>query len=177
MKRIAVVSGLAALILTAPGGAKALTITLDNPLQTVSSPDNGTTTVDFTGTVRFDSLLFAVVLLDNPSNTANTLSLQATLNSAFSSAAQFGANYTGSLFSVAVPIGTPPDLYGFEAELKITEFSLGGATASESAHFSVDVTPGSSSVPEDGPTILLLALALATLYIASPLTGQAITRT
>lgn len=82
-------------------------------------------------------------------------------------------NYTGSLFSVEVPSGTPPDFYGFEAELKIMEFSLGGSTASGSAHFSVDVTPGSSSVLEDGPTILLLALALATLCVASPLTRQA----
>ena len=164
------------MILTACGDAKALTITLDSPLQFVSTPDSGTTTVDFTGTVQFDSLLFAAVLLDNPANPANTLSLQATLNSAFASAAEFGANYTGSLFSVAVPTGTPPDFYGFEAELTIMEFSLGGGTASGSAHFSVDVTPGSRSVPEDGQTILLLALALATLYVASPLMGLAITR-
>lgn len=180
MKRTATVLSHCALIFLAmnlPSAAHAISITFDNASQTVAAPPSGVTSLIFSGTVEIDQF-FIVNLpqLDQPSNGSNTLA--ATLDSGFVTFTQsVGATqiytYTGTLFTVDVPAGTPAGTYD-TAQLNLNEFTAGGNTDEAHAAFSVVVTgatnggPGGpgNSVPENGATALLLGLSLAGLAVA-----------
>jgi hypothetical protein len=137
-----------------------ISLTLDDPNQSVPAPASGITTVDFSGTVVVCPGCFMIgATLDNPFNSSHTSGLTGMLDSGFLTFSQGGfGTYTGPLFSIAVPTGTLPDLYGFRvlggaSELHLFGASAGGSIFEPSAPFSVEVT----SVPE-ASTIWLLVL-------------------
>jgi len=157
-----------------------VSVTLDNPFQTVTAPTSGFSLVNFTGTVSVDpALRIDQTRLDNPFNNAQTNSLSATYDPAFLTFA-FGpgtGTYTGSLFNVNVPAGTLPDLYAFkelstnpsvlfvEATFADQAFGAGSPNEpsffSDDAPFSVRVNAPSNGVPDHGSTMLLLGVSLA----------------
>jgi hypothetical protein len=157
-----------------------VTISLDNPNQVVAAPSGGFITLNFSGTIVVDSdyrLSFAVV--DSPWNMSHTNFLSAFFDSAFVTFLSGGnGTYTGNIFSVDVPAGTPADLYAFQelsnlaSELTIQAFPFsqinspdgGPPPFTASAAFSVLVTNGTpTTVPEGGSSMLLLGAAVAGL--------------
>lgn len=146
---------LLALLLFAPAGlrAQAVTVSLDDPNQMTLAPTVGTLTLDFTGVVTLSiGLVLAIPSLDNPVNDMNTFALAATLDPAFAAfLSTVSGTYTGTLFTVDVPAGTPVDLYNLAAlggfsELSIEVATAGGSFESASASFSVEVIPEPSTL-------------------------------
>ncbi|MEY2486764.1 MAG: hypothetical protein QOH39_2412 [Verrucomicrobiota bacterium] len=183
---------LLALMLFAPGIAEAITeaviidpvqVTLDMPNQIVTAPSSGVTMVDFTGTVivapnyRMDLASF-----DEPFNNSQTNFLTGTFNAAFLTFFGGGSGtYTGSIFEINVPAGTPPDLYAYEVMssnpsiFTVSAFFDGGVVAnrpdstngvsdvSDTAAFSVLVNAPVNGVPDSGSTLLMLGASVVAL--------------
>jgi hypothetical protein len=166
-RRIALLGcALLALTIFAPAVAEALQLGLDSPFQSVAAPPSGTTIVDFTGTViLFPDYHLTNVFLDSPSNLSDTIRLNATVTPAFLTffnTAVGPATFTGSIFDVEVPAGTPPDIYAFGLVPFSSEIALEATGADflfEFRPFGVVVT----GVPDRGSSILLLGLSLAVL--------------
>ena len=169
-----VTSILLALVISVPVAVEAvpITLTLDNPNQTVATPASGTLTIGFTGTVTLDPGFLVNANLDPAGNSTFTHFLTTTLAPGFLNFLNTSTgSYSGLLFSVAVPFGTLPDLYlitsgGGFSYLALDGFNPqtgGDAFARES--FSVLVTNG-VSVPESHPGALFLGVALAGLFAA-----------
>jgi hypothetical protein len=148
-----------------------ITITLDNANQTVAAP----TVVTISGTIVVDPSYHIVgTAYFSPTNFAHTLSLAINTTIAFNlwDAAGVGT-YTGAIFEITVPAGTPPDFYGYEinannlATLGIgVQQIVGGATGGASQAYSVTVTNGDgngNTVPESGASALLLGVSIAGL--------------
>jgi hypothetical protein len=171
-RRIALLgcSLLALSVFAPPVGA---TLVLDNFDQTVAAPLSGTTIVDFSGTVTLDSNAHfdvTMFVLVNPLNLSLSNLLVATPTVEFlaflnTPAQPFFQTFTGSIFDVSVPAGTPPDLYGFDsqgfpAEIELVSvFDDGTLAEIDRAEFRIQVT----GVPDRGSSILLLGLSLAAL--------------
>lgn len=166
-------------------GANAISITLDNPNQTVAAPASGFTTLTFSGTVTLDPAFAALEpFIDNPFNASQTNFLVATVDSTFSAAITtgLGTSYTGTLFTVSVPTGTLADLYAFNfvdnpSVLTVLEYTAGGSTGEATAPFSVLVTggnpnPGGNGVPESGSGVLLLGLSVTGLLFVRRVAKQ-----
>lgn len=156
-------------------------VTLDNPNQIVTAPTSGVTLVDFTGTVFVDqNWQMDFISLDFPFNSAQTNFLSGAFNSAFLTFANGGnGTYTGSIFDISVPTGTPPDLYAFKLNSTdpplflvhavpfedVQTFAIdspnGEAGFSDSAAFSVQVNAPANGVPDRGSSVLLLGVSLA----------------
>ena len=171
-RRIALLgcSLLALSVFAPPVGA---TLVLDNFDQTVAAPLSGTTIVDFSGTETLDANAhFDVgnVVFTSPFNESLSNFLTSTPTAEFlaflnTPAQPFAQTFTGSIFDVSVPAGTPPGLYafdsfGFPAEIEFDSFFDDGTVASiDRAEFRIQVT----GVPDRGSSILLLGLSLAAL--------------
>ena len=181
-KRIALLGCvLFALAIFVPAVVKAVpvTLSLDNPNQTVAVPPSGTTMVDFAGTLiiapgfHFEGEFPSSLVIDFPFNAAGSHSLTVTGNSAFLAfllGPPFGTGtYTGSMFEVSVPTGTPVGLYAYHlfpdlAEIFVRVRNDEGPLEEfvARANFSVLVT--GVGVPDRGSSILLLGLSLAALW-------------
>lgn len=182
MKRLVFLfSGLA--LLFSQGLAQALMVdpvqvTLDMPNQIVTAPTSGVTMVDFTGTVFVDSTYrMTSAHADAPFNSSQTNGL---LTGSFSAAfltffSGGNGTYTGSIFEIDVPAGTPPDLYAFQQfSSNPAMFTVqadpvfvvanrpdsinGNVGFSDSANFSVLVSAPANGVPDSGSTLLLMSL-------------------
>jgi hypothetical protein len=183
LRRIALLGcALLALTIFAPTIAEAeLMLSLDNPDQTVAAPLSGTTIVDFTGTVTVDAgFRFnppGAIDLTPAFNISGTNFLTSSFTSAFVafvtalSTSTSGGTFTGSIFDVSVPAGTPPDLYAFslppldapaELFLRVQFDEEPNSDFFVLDFFSVRVT--GVSVPDRGSNILLLGLSLAALW-------------
>jgi hypothetical protein len=120
-RRIALLGcALLALTIFAPAVVEAVTIDLDNPNQSVAAPPSGTTIVDFAGTITLDpNYHFTFLFLNFPFNQSGSNSLTRTVTSEFltflnTPAQPFTQTFTGSIFDVNVPAGTPLGLYAFD---------------------------------------------------------------
>lgn len=152
-----------------------LTLTLDNPNQVVAPPSSGITTLDYTGTINLDpGYKLGSATVFNPFNSSGTLSLNATFAAPFLTFFTVGTgSFSGSLFSIAVPTGTPPDLYAYRSPLftSPSTFSLSAFNTETqdqvgaSQAFSVLVTNDGRAVPDNGKTVLLFAVSAAGLYL------------
>jgi hypothetical protein len=167
-------------VLCLPMAANAISVTLDSPNQSVAAPSSGITTLTFSGTVVVDTFFsLNTPSVDNPTNSLNTFALVATLDGAFAgfAATTFGGTYTGNVFSVDVPTGTPVDLYAYffgsgSSQIRLNEYTAGGNVDDASAAFSVNVTggssggPGGNAVPENGGTLLFSGISLSAVCLA-----------
>ncbi len=189
-KSLSLVAALLALVLLPAlaeavlmGPSNPVTITLDNPNQTVAAPSSGFLTLGFSGTIVVDpnyTMIFAGA--DNPFNMSQTNSLTASFDAAFLTFFGGGnGTYTGNIFDITVPMGTPADLYAFEelstnpSVFSITAVPLSNANSPDggpppftaTAAFSVLVTSGSTNgVPEGGSSVVLLGLSVGGLLFA-----------
>lgn len=170
---------LLALITFAPATAKAvampITFTLDNPNQTVMAPASGSVLVDFTGTVTVaPKFSLNGGSIDFAFNAPLTNHLEGFFTDAFNDFLTGGTgSFTGSIFNMIVPAGTPIDLYSFNeagSSAMVTLFgsfnggsrTLGEGGVSASQAFSVKVIGG--TVPEGGSSLLLLGFSFALLF-------------
>ena len=177
------------LMLCAParGVTMPLTVSLDMPNQVTAAPSSGTTILTFSGTVTIDPAWTPQgANFDFPFNSAMTNSLTGSFNSAFLAFFLPGTSngtYTGAIFTINVPTGTPTGLYAFdslggpsELILQVAEKTMapmylesrpafdgtGNTTFNVMTPFSIQVTNG-TSVPDGGSTIVLLGSALGAL--------------
>jgi hypothetical protein len=174
-KKIALLAcALLALNISAPTVVEAvpITLSLDNPNQTVARPSSGTTIVDFAGTVIVDpNFRFDLIDFDVPFNASGDSLNPGDWEPAFLTFfnSPDGGTYTGSIFHVTVSATNPPGLYQFNvvpqfpSELFLRVIPLeGGETVSARETISVLVT--GVGVPDRGSSILLLGLSLAALW-------------
>lgn len=187
MKRTPLLA-LLALAIFSPLAAEAITVnpvtlSLDNPNQTTAAPSSGVTIVTFSGTLTIDpNYHFNAAGFDFPNNASSTESLGGAFDAAFNTflATMGTGTYTGNIFSLNVPAGTPADLYAYRqfsnlaSEVRVSAFPLsninspdgGPPTFTASAAFSVLVTNGNTNgVPEGGSTLLLLGASLAGICV------------
>lgn len=151
-----------------------LTLTLDMPSQTADAPSSGVNTVVFTGTVVVDpNWQMQSASIDAAYNVTKTIFLSGMFSSAFQ-AFVLGASsgtYTGVIFTIDVPAGTPVGFYGVPFQghgptlLKVQASTPTMTTFIASAPFSIQVTGAAVAAPEGGSTLLLLGVA------ASAITG------
>lgn len=163
-----------------------LTLSLSNPNQMTAAPSSGVTTLSFSGTVTIDPDYSPYSAnFDFPYNSSSTNSLTGLFNSNFLTFFGPGTSngtYTGVIFTIDVPSGTPADLYAYQfMSSNLSMLTLGVARNSggcivegcfvnggppstffASQAFSVNVTNG-SQVPEGGSSVLLLAASVAGL--------------
>jgi hypothetical protein len=153
-----------------------LTLTLANPNQTVALPSSGITTLDFTGSITLDpGYKLGSATVFSPSNSSGTDSLIAAFAPPFITffSVSGTGSYTGSLFTVDVSTGTPPDLYAYRVPLPTpSTFQLSAFNnetqdqSNASQAFSVLVTDGDgTSVPDNGKTVLLFGFSAAVIYL------------
>ena len=187
-RRIALLGcALLALSIFAPAVVEAvpITLSLDNPNQSVARPSSGTVTLAFTGTVMIEpGFAFSgsdalAVFVHSPFNFAGTHFLDVDLSPAFVAFAIdhrdifTGGTFTGTLFNAFVTPGDPPALYAFDGGspgangpaqvfLRVNFGTENQFSALEA--YSVRVTGG--GVPDRGSSILLLGLGLAALCCA-----------
>ena len=152
-----------------------ISISFDNPNQTVAAPSNGFVTVAITGTISIDpSYQHIGVAYFSPTNFTHTLSLTINTSAAFNLwfANNPNGTFTGTILEISVPAGTPADFYGYEVNANnLATFGIGvqpvtgGTSTSAEQAYSVTVTNG-SAVPDSGATLLLLGLTGAILFFA-----------
>ena len=172
---------LLALNIFAPAVVEAVpvTLSLDNPTQTVAVPPSGTTNVHFGGTLtiapgfHFESEFPSSLVIDLPFNASGTNHLEVGVNPSFVSfllgPPPGTGTFTGLMFDVLVPAGTPPGLYAYHlfpdgAEIFVRVRNDEGPLQEfvARANFSVLVT--GTAVPDHGSSLLLLGLSLAALW-------------
>jgi hypothetical protein len=186
MKRSILLLGCLA-VLGVPGVVQAaaidpVTLTLDMPNQVVTAPTSGLTTVVFSGSFSIaPGWAAASVTVDFPTNSSQTNSLISVFDPAFIAGYAGGSSYTGNLFDVSVPAGTPPDLYAFKfassnpSVFSVTAFQTSQANGAVSidgvspgiftgsAPFSVLVNGPATGVPDHGSTLILMGASVAVL--------------
>jgi hypothetical protein len=170
---VAVLSPLAA-------NAVPVTLTLNNPNQVTMAPSLGQVTLIFSGTVTVDpNYHFSGAFFDPAFNNSHTNFLSGQLDAGFAIAWNGTGTYTGDLFQIDVPAGTPADLYSVQAmsnmlsQLYVDVVLVGGGTNGvdggtvirASQAYSVLVMNG-QNVPENDTTLLLLGLVVAILFFA-----------
>ena len=148
-----------------PARATPVTLTIDNPHQTILRPTKGQVVLDFFGTVSFgDEFHFEEAVLDTDYNQSSTSGIPTELGSLDFSQADLGGSVTGVLFTAVVTPLTTPGIYGFHfGGHRPAEFAIEGSnerrfvTAAET--FSILVR-----VSDQGNTALLLSLSI--LFLA-----------
>jgi hypothetical protein len=179
-RRIALLGcALLALGIFAPAVVEAvpITLSLDNPNQSVAHPSSGTVTLAFTGTTIIEPG-FAFGGFNQahfPFNFAGTHFLNVDFSAAFVSffndhTGNFtGGTFTGTIFNTFVTPGDPPALYAFDggsspgpAQITLTVVDANGVPNHAIEAFSVRVT--GVGVPDRGSSILLLGLSLAAVW-------------
>src|SRR5438132_12926972 len=147
-----------------PVRAVPVTLTIDNPHQTVRRPASGQITLNFTGTVSFgDDFDFEEAILDFDYNHSSTSGIPTELGSLDFSDANHGGSVSGILFTGVISSSTIPGLYGFHfGGHDPAEFSIEGSDergfATVTRTFSILVT-----VPDDGNSALLLGTSISIL--------------
>jgi hypothetical protein len=184
-KRIALLGcALLALSIFAPALVEAvpITLSLDNPNQSVAHPSSGTVTLSLTGTIIIEPG-FAFnppgdVVVTAPFNFLGTHHLGGALTGAFVAFVNdhrgifTGGTFTGTILNSFVTPGDPPDLYAFtgggpgfnqpaDVFLRVADENNQNETVAREA-FSIQVT--GVGVPDRGSSILLLSLSLAALW-------------
>jgi hypothetical protein len=157
--------------------ADPVTLSLDNPNQVTAAPSSGVTTLSFSGTVTIDPNYTPFSAnADAPYNSSSTLFLSGMFDPAFLAFFFPGTSqgtYTGTIFTLDVPAGTPPDFYGYQfMTSNLSLLKLGVVVFDDKANvvngsleffaqeaFSVTVTNG-NQVPESGGTLLLLGASV-----------------
>jgi hypothetical protein len=147
-----------------------VTLTLDNPHQTIARPASGEIVLNFTGTVGFDhDFHFEEAELDFDYNSSSTKGIPTEFGPVDFSDANNGGSVTGVLFTAEISSLTAPGLYGFEFGTKEpATLSVEGAndetfvTAMRS--FSIRVTNG-TAVPDESSSALLLGLSFVTVSL------------
>jgi hypothetical protein len=171
---------LLALTIFAPAVVEAvpLTLSLDNPNQSVAAPPSGTTILDFSGTITVDAgYRFnppGAAFIGAPFNASGSHSLDGMITAAFDaffndlSTSTAGGTFTGTIFQIFVPAGTPPALYAYhlfpdlsDVFLRVQLDDIPNTEFTAQEPFSILVTGG--TVPDRGSSILLLGLSLAAL--------------
>jgi hypothetical protein len=144
-----------------PVRAVPVTLTIDNPHQTVRLPVSGQITLNFTGTVSFgEDFDFEEAILDVDYNHSSSNGIPTELGSLDFSDADHGASVSGILFTAVVSSSTIPGLYGFHfgghgpAEISI-EGSDEQRFVTVTQTFSILVT-----VPDGGNSALLLGTSI-----------------
>jgi hypothetical protein len=143
-----------------PAYAVPVTLTLDNPHQTIAHPGTGEIVLNFTGTVSFDhDFHFEEAELDFAYNRSSTSAVSTAFGPVDFSDANNGGSVTAVLFTAEISSLTAPDLYAFEFETKEpATLSIEGANdetfATVMRSFSIRVTNG-TAVPEKSSSALL----------------------
>jgi hypothetical protein len=160
-----------------------VTLSLDNPNQSVAAPSSGFISLNFSGTLVIDpNYQASSASLNQPFNSSNSNFLTGSFDSAFLTF--FGTvgtgTYTGNFFNITVPAGTPPDLYAFQQFTSnpslfgvVVSFVGDGLLAgpagtpeqSASQAFSILVTNG-NQVPESGSSMAFLGLSVMGIFFA-----------
>ena len=134
--------------------ADPLSLILGSPFQTISPGG----TVAFNATVT--NTTGAAIFLNGDSSTLDALLDPSDLSDAdyasFPLSLDPGASFTGPLFTVTVPLGTPGGIYAGSFEITgggdgSASFSLG------SADFNIDVTGTGAVVPEPSGLVLMFS--------------------
>jgi hypothetical protein len=153
-----------------PASAVPVTLTLDNPHQTIKRPASGTIVLDFTGTVSFDhDFHFEEAELDFDYNSSSTKGIRTEFGPVDFSDANNGGSVTGVLFTAEISSSTAPGLYGFEFGTKEpATLSIEGANdetfVTEMRSFSIRVNNG-TAVPDESSSALLLGLSFVTVSL------------
>src|SRR5260370_31077787 len=101
------------------GSAVTVTLTLDNPHQTIARPASGEIVLNFTGTVSFGhDFHFEEAELDFAYNRSSTKGIATEFGPVDFSDANNGGSVTGVLFTAEIFSSTAPVLYGFELVTK-----------------------------------------------------------
>ena len=148
-----------------------VTLTLDNPHQTIARPASGEIVLNFTGTVSFGhDFHFEEAELDFAYNRSSTESIPTEFGPVDFSDANNGGSVTGVLFTAEISSLTAPGLYGFEFGTKEpATLSIEGGADDEtfvtvSRSFSIRVTNG-TAVPDESSSALLLGVSFVSLVV------------
>jgi len=142
-----------------------ITLTLDNPHQTIARPASGEIVLNFTGTVSFGhDFHFEEAELDFAYNRSSTKGIATEFGPVDFSDANNGRSVTGVLFTAEIFSSTASGLYGFEFGTKEpATLSIEGADdetfVTVMRSFSIRVTNG-TAVPDESSSALLLGLGL-----------------
>ena len=148
-----------------------VTLTLDNPHQTIARPASGEIVLNFTGTVSFGhDFHFEEAELDFDYNSSSTEGIPTEFGPVDFSDANNGGSVTGVLFTAEISSLTAPGLYGFEFGTKEpATLSIEGGADDEtfvtvSRSFSIRVTNG-TAVPDESSSALLLGVSFVSLVV------------
>jgi hypothetical protein len=153
-----------------PAYAVPVTLTLDNPHQTIAGPASGEIVLNFTGTVSFDhDFHFEEAKLDFAYNRSFTSAVPTEFGPVDFSDANNGGSVTGVLFTAEISSSTVPGLYGFEFGTKEpATLSIEGANdetfVTEMRSFSIRVTNG-TAVPDESSSALLLGVSFVSFVV------------
>ncbi len=153
-----------------PAYAVPVTLTLDNPHQTIARPASGEIVLNFTGTVSFGhDFHFEEAELDFDYNSSSTDGIPTEFGPIDFSDANNGGRVTGVLFTAEISSLTDPGLYGFEFGMKEpATLSIEGADdetfVTVSRSFSIRVTNG-TAVPDESSSALLLGVSFVSLVV------------
>ena len=153
-----------------PAYAVPVTLTLDNPHQTVARPASGEIVLNFTGTVSFDhDFHFEEAELDFDYNSSSTDGIPTEFGPVDFSDANNGSSLTGVLFTAEISSLTDPGMYGSKFGTKEpSTLSIEGADdetfVTVSRSFSIRVTNG-TAVPDESSSALLLGVSFVSLVL------------
>ena len=153
-----------------PAYAVPVTLTLDNPHQTIARPASGEIVLNFTGTVSFDhDFHFEEAELDFDYNSSSTDGIPTEFGPVDFSDANNGSSVTGVLFTAEISSLTDPGMYGSKFGTKEpATLSIEGADdetfVTVSRSFSIHVTNG-TAVPDESSSALLLGVSFVSLVL------------
>jgi hypothetical protein len=154
-----------------------VTLTLDNPHQTIARPASGTIVLNFTGTLSFGSEFeFEEAVLDIDYNRSSTSGVPTEFGLLNFSKADNGGSVSGILFTAEVSASTAPGLYGFHfGTSDAASFSIEGANGIEfvtkSRSFSILVTNGTAA-SDASSSVLLLGISFVSLVFVQSKLSQ-----
>jgi hypothetical protein len=154
-----------------PAYAVPVTLTLDNPHQTIAGPASGEIVLNFTGTVSFDhDFYFEEAKLDFDYNSSSTEGIPTEFGPVDFSNANNGGSVTGVLFTAEISSSTAPGLYGFEFGTKEpATLSIEGANdetfVAVMRSFSIRVTNGMAVPEKSSSALLLLGVSFVSLVV------------
>jgi hypothetical protein len=146
-------------LVAAPARAAFVTITLDNPNQSVTVPASGSITLDFTGTVTIaQGATFSSSTVTSAYDSVNDF-LIPSLSGLDLSPASNGGSVSGLLFTITIDPGTPPGFYSLNPTTSVNfpEYGVTAAIATGGTAFggeSYTITVNAGAVPE--PSALAL---------------------